>query len=164
MCKIIKSLISIFVILLFYNKTAFAKDYTSINDLVEKSKEFDKTTVLVKGEAIGETMKRGDYSWININDGSNAIGIWGESDVIKEASTFGNYKSTGDMVEVLGEFHRECSEHGGDVDIHLKDFKVLEKGKARESYLNKKKVNISIILTICTGILGFNYYKIRKKV
>ena len=44
--------------------------------LIEHAKSYDYQTVTFEGEVIGDIMVRDDYAWINVSDGSNAIGIW----------------------------------------------------------------------------------------
>lgn len=132
-----------------------------INDLIEKSTEYSGKVVTVEGEAIGEKMKRGDYSWVNINDGSNAIGLWIKSNDGDNIKRFGNYKGQGDTVKVTGIFNINCKEHGGDIDIHVSKITITQEGKYINHNLNGIKVKLSIILVILTLILGKFYYKIR---
>ena len=120
MQKIAESLIFIIFILgLIPLCFAATEDITEINGLVENAFELDGKQVTVQGEAIGEVLERGEYSWININDTTNAIGIWAKQSDINQIQHYGDYKHKGDIVRITGEFHRACPEHGGDVDIHL---------------------------------------------
>ena len=49
---------------------------SSFNQLIEKASEFDGRLVAVTGEAIGDLMLRQNGSWLNISDGSTALGIF----------------------------------------------------------------------------------------
>jgi len=64
----------------------------------------------------------------------------------KEINFAGNYKTRGDRVEVTGEFHRACLEHGGDLDIHAKTLRKLGNGRIVAQVLNLDKKNLSFIL------------------
>jgi len=150
------------VLTLAASSVAYAQDITNFNDLIENGKAFDGKTVTIKGEAIGEIMKRGDYSWINISDGSNALGIWGETSIIDSVTTLGNYKHKGDIVEIEGEFHRACSEHGGDMDIHIKSLSVIEKGNKVTQPIDYNKVKFLALLSITALITAVIYFKKRK--
>lgn len=162
MSKIFKIIMLFISMLLFLTVTASADDSVTFNQLVENSKLYDGKTIEVKGEAIGEAMKRGNHSWVNINDGTLPMGIWMKSDDAAGIKVFGNYHNLGDVVEVTGVFNRACSEHGGDMDIHAKSVRIVEKGTLTPHPVNKRRVMISVVLTICTGILlGMTYKRVK---
>lgn len=155
-------LFKIVVMVLLINLNFFnckAQDIVQINDLIEKSKEFNNKDVIIQGEVVGEKMIRGEYAWININDGSNVIGIWAKNADFKDIKDYGNYKNKGNLVKVEGTFSRNCMEHGGDVDIHAKKVTVTEQGSKIVRNIDKMKINACIILIILTSVLGFLYYK-----
>ena len=54
---------------------AYAKSLTS-KELIEGENTLDGSIVTYKGEAITAIMNRGEHSWVNLNDGYNAIGTW----------------------------------------------------------------------------------------
>lgn len=158
-----KTLIIALIFVLACGVVTFAEEITPINDLVEKAKAMDKKEVVIRGEAIGEIMKRGKFSWVNINDGSNVIGVWGDNETISKISKLGDYKNKGDIVEVKGEFHRDCSEHGGDVDIHLGSMEIIERGKINYPEIDSFRAVMAAMLFVTTIIFGGVYYKIRSK-
>lgn len=137
---------------------AYAKSQT-LNDLIEKGETFDKKEVRVNGEAIGEMLNRKDYSWININDTSNAMGIYMKKEDGLKIKMYGGYKQKGDTIEVVGTFNRACKEHGGDMDIHAKKVKIIEEGEVFQSYLPKEKVVVAIVTTVLALLLGYILYK-----
>ncbi|HOX54947.1 MAG TPA: DNA-binding protein [Candidatus Omnitrophota bacterium] len=110
-------------------------------DLIEQAKEYDGKIVSYQGEVIGDVMYRGDFAWVNINDGQNAIGIWGKKDLADKISYAGSYKSIGDTVIVTGKFNRACLQHGGDLDIHADYLEIVERG-----YVVKEKTDIHKII------------------
>jgi len=143
---------------------AKAKEYSNYNDLIEKSKSIDNSKIILKGEAIGEAMNRGKYSWVNISDGSTAMGIWLESGEAKDIKNFGKYGYKGDIVEVTGIFNRACSEHGGDMDIHAISIKIIDSGgKVTIPISNNKKI-ISLIFAVITLSLIFLYKTYTKSI
>lgn len=87
-------------------------------DLIENALTLDGQTIVYTGEVVGDIMKRGDHAWINLSDGSNAMGVWVETAALTGITVAGRYGQTGDTVRVTGTFHRACREHGGDMDIH----------------------------------------------
>ncbi|MFA6940650.1 MAG: hypothetical protein WCQ54_06650 [Clostridiaceae bacterium] len=163
MFKMCKIALLCLILILGTSSVCFANDITNFNDLIENGKSLDGKTLTIEGEAIGEIMKRGDYSWINISDGSNAIGVWGENSVINRITTLGNYKQKGDIVKIQGEFHRACSEHGGDMDIHIKNLSVIEKGRKVSHPIDYSKVKILSLLSLASLITALIYFKLWHK-
>lgn len=163
MRRISKTLIFIVISLFSLGNLVLADDYTPINDLIENSIKYNNKEFKIKGEAIGEKMERGDHGWVNINDGTNAIGIWLTEDQLKEIEVLGDYKHKGDIIEVIGEFHRDCKEHGGDVDVHAKSIVKLTRGKIDIPVVDRSRIITSMVIITSTLVLTIIYLNIRKK-
>jgi hypothetical protein len=123
----------------------FAQPLSS-TELIDNAKLYDGKTVSYAGEVIGEIMARGNFAWVNVNDGQNAIGIWMSKALSSNIIYAGGYKAKGDLVEVVGVFHRACPEHGGDLDIHAQGLRRLSSGKEVLEKLNLSKRNMSLAL------------------
>lgn len=149
------------VLAIFMTFIVSANEKVSLNDLIEKYKQYNNKTVVVTGEVIGEQMKRGEYSWININDGTNAMGIWMKNDLAENIKMFGSYKNKGDIIQVKGVFHINCIEHGGDIDIHADDLDIMERGYNISHPIQSTKKIIASALTIISIILIFLYYRVK---
>lgn len=147
--KIIQAVILTAVLACRHN-LAYAQPVSSA-ELINNAKLYDGKTVAYEGEVIGDVMVRGDYAWINLNDGVNAIGIWVPKSLIKDILYEGSYKSKGDWLEVTGTFQRACLLHGGDLDIHAQAVRKMSSGRALAERLNISKRNQ---LLIVTGILA----------
>lgn len=129
--------------------TAFAVSSTvSSTELIEKSKEYNGRTVDYTGEVIGDLMIRGDHAWVNVNDGSNAMGIWITVQQAADINNLGCYDVKGDEVRISGVFERACKEHGGDMDIHATTIEVLAKGHKLNSPIGNLKAGIASVLFI----------------
>lgn len=150
-------LLLVFVSILFTGR-AYAKDITS-NDLIDKAKEYDGKTVTFSGEVIGDVMKRGDYAWINVSDGNNAIGIWLPYEEAKKIENAGSYGFTGDMVSAGGVFNRACAEHGGDLDIHSDKIEIIKMGGRTIRLVEKPKIFIAAGFVFVSAVLGYFIYK-----
>jgi hypothetical protein len=118
----------------------------SSTELINNAKAYDGKTVAYAGEAIGDVMARGDFAWVNLNDGQNAIGIWMAKGSSKDILYTGSYKSKGDIFEVVGVFHRACLQHGGDLDIHAQGLRKISSGRALTEKLNVSKRNFTLVL------------------
>jgi len=125
--------------------TAFAQPISSA-ELINNAKLYDAKAVAYEGEIIGDIMVRGNYAWINLNDGSGAIGIWANQSLTKDLVYTGSYKSRGDWLEITGIFHRACPEHGGDLDIHAQGIRKVKSGRLVVDRLNLDKRNLVFIL------------------
>lgn len=162
MFKIFKNGALVLFIMAFFSGICEAEEYTKLNDLVEKGKELDGKKVTVQGEVIKEAMKRDDFAWININDTTNAMGIWIKKEDVDNIKVFGDYKHKGDIVQIKGIFNRSCKEHGGDMDIHSIDLEVINEGyQLKEEIKQNKKIASAILSAITLMVLGF-YYRVRK--
>lgn len=162
MRKIYKTLIALFIFMVSFTITCEAQPITNYNDMIENGKALDKKEIIIKGEAIGEPMKRGNYTWVNISDGSTAMGIWLKNEDAAKIKIFGDYKHKGDMVEITGIFNRACEEHGGDMDIHSKAVQSVDNGYKVEEVINRKRLFIAFGGTIITLSLVL-LMKARKK-
>lgn len=152
----------IFLVIFFYVSNAHA--FISVTDLIEKAKENDLKEVAIKGEVIGDIFYKGDFVWINVSDGVNAIGIWVSRKTAEILSHPGDYDHKGDFVQVTGKFNRACIGHMGETDIHLDNLRVLKKGEMVPHPVDYKKLNITLIVFFTAVILlGIELF-LRKKV
>jgi len=118
----------------------------SSDELINNAKLFDGKSVVYIGEVVGDIMIRGEYAWINLLDGKNAIGIWIGKDLVKDIAYTGSYKFKGDLVEASGVFHRACLQHGGDLDLHAQSLTKRIAGRPTQEIPNVRKGNIVILL------------------
>lgn len=161
--KIIKAFILTVSLLFCLSGSVLAADVVELNQLVENAAAMDGQTVTVAGEAIGEAMERGDHAWVNINDSTNAMGIWMPLEDAQIITVFGDYKHRGDQLQVTGVFNRACSEHGGDVDIHSDSIKVVKAGYSTEESVSSQKIIIGAVLVFLALVIGLLYLKVIKK-
>ncbi|MBM3254814.1 MAG: DNA-binding protein [Candidatus Omnitrophica bacterium] len=122
-------------------------------ELIKNSRLYDGKTVVFAGEVIGDVMLRGDYAWVNLNDGAGAIGVWVERSLASQIHNNGSYKSRGDWVEVVGLFNRSCLQHGGDLDIHAQSLRKLSTGGLVIERFNLGKRNLIIALAALLSLL-----------
>lgn len=165
MLKTLKLVILVIILLKTFSMYAFADNIIEINQLIENAKELDGTKITVQGETIGELMQRGEYCWVNINDKTNAIGIWMNVKDAEQIIYYGNYKNIGDTIKVSGIFHRACIEHGGEADIHCDLLTVVKKGYQVTYPIPDIKiiVAIALFLILFTGCIAIYYFMILKK-
>ena len=144
------------MLMFFIPKTVLASTTVKINDLKEKAQTLDGQSVTIVAEAIGEKMARSGGTWINVNDCTNAIGVWMTSAEAEKVTSYGNYEQKGDTLEITGIYRRACKEHGGEPDIHLTSMKIAAKGHAVEEDVSLVKIALSVIFGgMCLLLLLF---------
>jgi hypothetical protein len=118
----------------------------SSTELINNAKKYDGQAVVYSGEVIGDVMMRGDSAWINVNDGQNAVGIWLGKEQAQAIKFTGSYRYNGDQIEVSGVFNRNCSQHGGDMDIHAQEVRITKTGNVLGEETDVRKRNVVYIL------------------
>ena len=98
MCKTLKLCVLTATLAAVLAGLAAAADVTAVNELVDHSLQWNGKTVAIEGEAIGEMLPRGNYAWVNVNDGTNAIGVWMPLADAKKIGVYGDYHHTGDTL------------------------------------------------------------------
>ncbi len=144
----------------------YAQTAVSSTELIERAKELDGQEVLYEGELIGEAMTRGEYSWLNLNDGQNAIGIWAGNNFLNLISFAGDYTHKGDWLQVNGVFNRACQVHGADLDIHAQGISLIRRGRIVRHKAAPLKSRQAIILSgvfLCLLIGRLLSRKLKKK-
>ncbi|MFA5223942.1 MAG: DNA-binding protein [Candidatus Omnitrophota bacterium] len=136
----------LFLILIGYLGSPVFSQGISSSELIKGAKEYDTKTVTFTGEAIGDVMIRGEFAWVNINDGENSLGVWMSASLAREIKFTGSYETQGDRLEVTGRFNRACLEHGGDLDIHVQKLRKISPGMRINRILHPGKKNLSLIL------------------
>ena len=119
----------------------------SSKELIENAKQYDGKVIEYEGEAVGEIMARGDYGWVNINDGESAVGVWAAKEFLNTINFSGSYAVTGDRLKVKGTFSRACLIHGGDLDIHAEEIVKIKSGELKERAQSKHKQKLAIYLS-----------------
>lgn len=123
-----------------------------LNELINDSLFYDGKTVHVKGEVLLEALERKDYAWVNIYDGSNAMGVVMPLEAIEKIKLYGDYKTKGDTIEIEGVFHRSCNLHGGDMDLHFVRMMSITKGEKIEHEVGFQRIVVGILAIIAAAL------------
>lgn len=145
--------------LVFFATPALAASAVSSAELIKNSKKYDGKVVVYRGEVIGDVMIRGNFAWLNVHDGKNALGVWAEASQVEDIKFIGGYKAKGDILEVKGIFNRACSEHGGDMDIHAQTIRLIREGYKKNHPIQQNKLIVAVLLAaISAGLFGLERY------
>jgi hypothetical protein len=139
------------------------QETVKINDLINSASTYDGETVTIEAEAIGECLERGDYAWVNVSDGSNAIGIWMSKEESTRITYYGDYRYTGDTLIVTGVFSRACQEHGGEPDLHCQSLSVSRVGNIREEVITTPRILAATFFASLGALLFFLHKRSHRK-
>ena len=139
-----------------------ARGEVSSTELIEKGAEYDGKPVDYTGEVIGDAMHRGEHVWVNVSDGQNALGVWVARDAFPAIRHFGTYRARGDVVRILGIFHRACAEHGGDMDLHAVTIAVVRPGATTTEEVDETSLVLGGVLLL-TSLVAFVLWRRREK-
>ena len=107
---------------------------TSITDLSTADTYYDKQTVQVTGEGVGDRIAAGDgrHCWLQLASPSDSstVSVYLTNESADKVDTYGAYDRKGTSLQVRGTFNLACSDHDGASDLHAQVVTVTEKGKA----------------------------------
>ena len=107
---------------------------TSITDLSTADSYYDKQTVQVTGEVVGDRITAGDgrHCWLQLASPSDSstVSVYVTNESADKVDTYGAYDRKGTTLQVRGTFNLACSDHDGASDLHAQVVTVTEKGKA----------------------------------
>jgi hypothetical protein len=133
-------------------------DTLSPTEILNRASELDGQTVVLRGEAIGECIERRDYCWINVSDGTIAIGVWMKKELVQRIGFWGGPEMRGDIVHVSGIVHRADALRGGELDVEALDLHVAEAGFRIAEGVPSWKRTLAIVLVCVTVVLMSSYY------
>jgi len=125
-----RTIIIIFALIFLFPYAAATEANPNYNSsqLIEQAKLLDGNMLQYKGEVIGDVLARGEFAWLSVSDGANAISVFLPANLMTKPLILGRYAVRGDVLTITGVFHRACSEHGGDMDIHAETMMLNEVG------------------------------------
>lgn len=107
---------------------------TSITDLSTADTYYDKQTVQVTGEVVGDRITAGDgrHCWLQLASPSDSstVSVYLTNESADKVDTYGAYDRKGTTLQVRGTFSLACPDHDGASDLHAQVVTVTEKGKA----------------------------------
>ena len=66
----------------FFSSPGYSKVYYTSDTLINESNQLDGKIIHYQGEVVGDILRRGDFCWINVYDGKQAIGIYCEKKMV----------------------------------------------------------------------------------
>ena len=136
---------------------------TSITDLSTADTYYDKQTVQVTGEVVGDRITAGDgrHCWLQLASPSDSstVSVYLTNESADKVDTYGTYGRKGTTLQVRGTFHLVCTEHEGLTDLHADIVTVVEKGKHHEDEFDVNAfVPGAIATALGLALMGVFYY------
>ncbi len=140
---------------------------TSITDLSTADTYYDKQTVQVTGEVVGDRIDAGDghHCWITLASAIDAstVSVYMTNESAAKIDMYGAYGRKGTTLQVRGTFQLACPSHDGVSDLHAQVVSVTEKGKATPDEF-KFEAFIPGIITIMIGLVMMAvFYLLRER-
>lgn len=98
-------------------------------ELINNALKLDRQEIELQGEAVGEIIERDSGKcWINIYDGSSAIGVYINLEEAQKIGFFGTHKQKGDIVAIKGKLFANDESTGGELDVRGKSLRIVTPG------------------------------------
>ncbi len=154
-------------------------------ELIVDSKRYDGKVVEYQGEVVGDVLKRRggtDHAWINVNDDpysrqgpgfrlagyNRGQGILISLEDAKKIKNVGNYGRRGDIVRVIGTFHRSSSAHGGQMMINARRggrLTVIKAGFSLDNPISNRKILLAVFSVISAALViaAYRFRTVRRR-
>ncbi len=140
----------------------------AIGDLAGADSYYDKQTVQVTGEVVGEAIAVSgddDHAWIVLRDpssGSTVTAFVRKTD-LRKIDTYGSYGATGTTLRVRGQFNLACSQHEGESDVHAQVVSVQSTGSTHVDEFDAGSFIPGIAALLVGGVCSFAYWRMRER-
>ena len=143
---------------------------SSIVDLSNADSYYDKQTVQITGEVVGDIIDARDgMVWVTLSEASNSsnasVAVLMTRESASHIDTLGRYGATGTMLQVRGVFHLACPEDQGLSDVHATSVAVVAKGVHHANEFRPEAFAVGAALTaIGFALMGlFRYLRERQR-
>ena len=105
---------------------------TSIASLARADSYYNKMTVQVVGEAVGDVIEDTNWGsencWVSLWDANETVSVFMSDKNAQLIDTLGSHHRSGTKLQVRGEFHISCEDHDGISDLHAETVSVQSRG------------------------------------
>ena len=143
---------------------------SSIVDLSNADSYYDKQTVQITGEAVGDIIDARDgMVWVTLAEASSSsnasVAVLMTRESASHIDTLGRYGTTGTMLQVRGLFHLACPEDQGLSDVHATSVAVVTKGSHHVEEFRPEAFAVGAALTVVGfALMGlFRYLRERQR-
>ena len=135
-----------------------------ITRLVNDKNRYDGQEITIEGEVVGDIMERSTGVWLNVDDGTECIGVWVPTGIMPTMEHVGGYTTQGDIIKVEGIFYRACRAHGGETDIHASGVTRVHPGYPLAHPLSSEKIRWTLALLFCAvAVIVVHWWRRRSR-
>jgi len=135
-----------------------------VSRLVNDKSRYDCQEIAIQGEVVGDVMERSTGVWLNVDDGTESIGVWVPMGTMPRIDFVGGYRKQGDIIHVVGTFYRACKAHGGETDIHALEITRVHPGQPLSHPLSSRKIRWTLVLLIiAVAVIGVHWRRGRSR-
>lgn len=134
--------------------------------LIECPDAYDQQTVRYRGEAVRAVLRRGDRAWVHLNDdayglelgplpahrtaigGNSGIPVSIPLDVADAITHVGDARHHGDIIDVVGTFHRADPADDGGPTIQAHNATIAQVGRTISRPVSRPRVITAVVLAI----------------
>lgn len=125
----------------------------SFLSLLRDGKRYDGMEIEVEGEAVGDVMPRGPFTWVNLRSPEDvALGIVLSPAQARLIRRTGDYTGAGDRIRAVGIFHRFAGRYGGETCLVAREVTVVRRGAATPHPVSGKRVTVALCSTALAAI------------
>ncbi len=140
----------------------------AIGDLAGADSYYDKQTVQITGEVVGEAIAvsgDADHAWIVLRDASSGetVTVLVRVSDLRKIDTYGAYGKTGTTLRVRGQFNLACSQHEGESEIHAQVVSVSAPGSVHEDEFDPCSFIPGIAALVAGGVCALVYWRMRER-
>ena len=140
----------------------------AIDDLAGADSYYDKQTVQVTGEVVGEAIAvsgDADHAWVVLRDpGTGAtVTVYMKRSDLRKIDTFGEYGSTGTTLRVRGQFNLACSQHEGESDVHAQVVSAVSAGYQHEDQFDIEDFKPGVAVLAIGVVLSLVFWRMRER-
>ena len=143
---------------------------SSIIDLSNADSYYDKQTVQITGEVVGDIIDARDgMVWVTLSETSNSsnasVAVLMTRESASHIDALGRYGTTGTMLQVRGVFHLACPDDQGLSDVHATSVAVVAKGVHHANEFRPEAFAVGAALTaVGFALMGlFRYLRERQR-
>ena len=140
----------------------------SIADLAGADSYYDKQTVQVTGEVVGEAIAvtgDADHAWIVLRDSDtgSTVTVFVRRSDLRKIDTYGIYGTTGTTLRVRGMFNLACSQHEGESDVHAQVVNVVSAGYEHKDVFNVEDFAPGVVALAVGIVLALVFWRMRER-
>ncbi|MDZ4655724.1 MAG: hypothetical protein U1F44_07605 [Coriobacteriia bacterium] len=133
--------------------------------LASRAEDLDGATVRFSGEVVSERLRADEtHVWLNVLGDGVAMGVYMPAELAEKVTTFGDYSSSGDLVEVTGVYNEACDKHGGDMDVHATSLELVTPGSEHEHRPQSWKGIVGVAGLIAAFLQSRRFHRMRDEV